>query len=127
MPSPLTLDIKVFAPAKDFDTSLAFYQALGWELIGKYDSLAELQLGDHRFFLQDYYQKDWAENFMFYIHVKNVQSWYEHIEKALANGHYEGARVVKPNMQDHGHMVCFLHDPSGILLHFAQDVSKYPV
>ncbi|MEL7340022.1 MAG: glyoxalase, partial [Bacteroidota bacterium] len=72
--SSLTLlDQKVFVPSKDFELSLSFYQALGWTLNWRHEGgLAELELGNHRFFLQKYYQKDWAENFMIYLNVSDV-------------------------------------------------------
>lgn len=116
-------DIKVFAPAKDFETSLAFYKALGWECNWSNKELAELSLGDHRFFLQNYYHKGWANNFMFYINVEDVQAWYEHAKEVLEKPEFKKARIKAPAKQNHGDIVCYVWDPSGILLHFAQKVS----
>ncbi len=31
MTTPIAKDIKIFVPAKNFDESLRFYQALGWK------------------------------------------------------------------------------------------------
>lgn len=113
-------DIKVFVPAKDFKLSLSFYQELGWQTIGLHDKLAELELAGFRFFLQDYYNKEWANNFMFYINVEDAQAWYEHILKVLAEGRFGKARVNEPKLQSHGDIVTHAWDPSGVLLHFAQ-------
>lgn len=113
-------DIKVFVPAKDFKLSLSFYQELGWETISLHDKLAELELEGFRFFLQDYYQRGWANNFMFYINVENAQVWYEHISKVLEQGRFGKARVNAPKLQPHGDLVTHAWDPSGVLLHFAQ-------
>lgn len=112
-------DVKVFVPAKDYQLALAFYQALGWKLVGDYGQLAEMELGSSRFFLQDYYHKGWAENFMLYINVEDVNAWYVHIQKVLGTGHFPAARVKAPALQDHGDTVCHVWDPSGVLLHFA--------
>ena len=116
----LVTDVKVFVPAKKFEVSLAFYQALGWETVGLHEGLAELQIGDHRFFLQAYYKRAWANNFMFYINVEDAQAWYEHVEKVLAEGDYGKARAKPPKKQSHGDIVTHVWDPSGVLLHFAQ-------
>lgn len=113
-------DIKVFVPAKDFKLSLSFYQELGWETIGLHDKLAELELAGFRFFLQDYYNKGWANNFMFYINVEDAQAWYMHILKVLEEGRFGKARVNEPKLQSHGDIVTHAWDPSGVLLHFAQ-------
>lgn len=121
--SPLTLlDQKVFVPSKNFELSLSFYQALGWTLNWRHEGgLAELEFGNHRFFLQKYYQKDWAENFMIYLNVSDVEAWYAHIQSVLAVGTYPGARVKAPERQDHGGIVCYVWDPCGVLLHVAED------
>jgi hypothetical protein len=57
-------EVKPFIPAKDFPLSKEFYCELGWQLNWESDGLAELELADKRFLLQDYYNKEWADNFM---------------------------------------------------------------
>ena len=113
-------DIKVFVPAKDFKLSLSFYEELGWKTVGLYGNLAELELGGVRFFLQDHYNRGWANNFMLYINVANTQAWYDHLSEVLKNGKYGKARVNEPKLQPHGDIVTHAWDPSGVLLHFAQ-------
>jgi len=116
-------DVKVFVPTKDFKLSLSFYQELGWKTIGLHDKLAELELGGIRFFLQDYYNRGWANNFMFYINVENTRAWYEHVSEVLENGDFGKARVNEPKKQPHGDIVTHVWDPSGVLLHFAQQIT----
>ena len=53
-----------FLPARDFETSLRFYEAVGFKSCRLGDSLAELNFGAHAFLLQDHYVKEWAENTM---------------------------------------------------------------
>jgi hypothetical protein len=48
-----------FLPAKEFETSLRFYEAIGFEAHRLGDTLAELSLGAHAFLLQGYYVKEW--------------------------------------------------------------------
>jgi len=43
-----------FLPAKNFETSLRFYEAIGFEAHKLGDTLAELSLGAHAFLLQGY-------------------------------------------------------------------------
>lgn len=117
---PTIKDVKVFLPAQDFKLSLAFYQAIGWKMNWEVPGLAELELSECRFFLQDYYHKDWAENFMFYIVVDNAQEWYVHLSNVLKAGGFSGARVNPPKEEGHA-TVTYAWDPSGVLLHFAED------
>lgn len=57
-------DVRVFVPAKDFSMSKSFYESLGWTVKWGDDNLALLEVADQRFYLQNYYAKEWAENFM---------------------------------------------------------------
>src|SRR3546814_2184103 len=52
-----------FLPAKDFELSKRFYEALGFEKLLDAD-VAIFRMGRGEFLLQSYYQKEWAENFM---------------------------------------------------------------
>ncbi len=120
--SLVATDVKVFVPAKDFKASLAFYTALGWTVNfrAEDDGIAELALADSRFYLQNYYQRQWANNFMLQISVTDAQAWYAHAKAVIAAGGWKSARVQAPERQDYGALVTFVWDPSGVLLHFAQ-------
>lgn len=122
---PKAKDVKPFVPASNFSESLAFYQALGWEVNFKTDDdgLAELELAGCRFYLQNYYNKDWADNFMLHITVEDAKAWWEHASKVIKTGHYNDARLKEPEEQAYGAWVTFVWDLSGVLLHFAEYLS----
>ncbi|MAU09894.1 MAG: hypothetical protein CL607_08755 [Anaerolineaceae bacterium] len=118
-------DMRVFVPALDFQLSLRFYQALGWELKwkGDDDGLAILELADHRFFLQNFYRPELADNFMFQVLVSDAQAWYEHVSKILEEGDFGKARLRPPKLEDYGAITLHVLDPSGVLIHFSQFVT----
>ncbi len=120
--SLIALDVKTFVPAKNFQESLAFYEAMGWTLNfrGEEDDLAELELADCRFYLQNYYNKDWANNFMLHITVEDAQAWHDHAARVIKNGNWKYARLRAPKEQSYNALVTWVWDPSGVLLHFAQ-------
>lgn len=121
MPAPKALDVKVFVPAEDFQLSLQFYTTLGWQLNWEHEGgLAELELGGSRFFLQNFYAKEWAENFMLYIPVEDVQAWFDHISQILEKNKFSGVRLSPPKLESHGAKVSYVWDPCGVLLHFAE-------
>jgi catechol 2,3-dioxygenase-like lactoylglutathione lyase family enzyme len=115
-------DVKVFVPAKNFQESLRFYEALGWRVNyrAENDDIAELELADCRFYLQNYYNKDWANNFMLHITVDEAHAWWEHASAVIEAGNYKNARLKEPEEQPYGALVTHVWDPSGVLLHFAQ-------
>ena len=117
-------DLKVFVPAKNFGESFEFYTQLGWEskFRAEDDGIAVLELADCRFYLQNYYQKEWANNFMLHITVEDAQAWFEHASAVIKAGNWPHARVNAPKQEDYGAIVTYVWDPSGVLLHFAQFV-----
>lgn len=124
MSTPKALDVKVFVPAKNFQRSLEFYTQLGWQVNWNHDGgLAELELANCRFFLQNFYNKHWAENFMLYVPVENAQAWFEYVTELIQEGGYSDIRVSPPKVEPHGDKVTYVWDPSGILLHFGEALS----
>lgn len=120
MANPTAQDVKVFVPTKEFEHSLKFYECLGWQVNWREGGLAEIELAGARSYLQDFYVKEWAENFMLYVVVEDAAAWHKHIEKVLADGEFPTARVQPPKQQEYGAIVTFAHDPCGVLIHFAQ-------
>lgn len=121
VPTPKATDVRTFIPCKDFERSKRFYAALGWatEVVGP--GLALVTLADEQnFYLQDYYVKDFAENTMLHISVKDAPAWHAHIAAVLREQEFPDARVQPPKRQDYGASVVFVHDPSGVLLHLCQ-------
>ncbi len=112
------LDVKVFVPAKDFQRSLDFYKALGWKQLWVADdgSLAELELADNRMYLQDFYVKDWAWNFMIHVTVDDIEEWES---KATQVAEQFGLKTNAMHDEEYA-LVAHIWDPSGVLIHFAK-------
>ena len=122
MSAPSARDIKIFVPAKDFSQSMLFYEAMGWTVNWRAedDTLAELELAGNRVYLQNYYNEDWANNFMVHITVDDARAWWEHASRVIEEGGYGAARLREPQEQSYGALVTFVWDPSGVLLHLAE-------
>lgn len=114
-------DMKVFVPAKDFDESLRFYTALGWRMNWRHDGLAEVELAGRRLYLQKFYAKEWAENFMIYVDVEDAAAWHEHVAGILKSNPFGNARVAPPKEEPYGATVTYVWDPCGVPIHFAQN------
>ena len=121
MPDLKVTDLRPFIPARDFELCKNFYASLGWDTKDVDTKLALVQLADQQhFYIQDYYQKDVAENCMLHVTVANAQAWYEHVSSVLSGNRFPGARVQPPKLQPYGAIVTFVHDPTGVLLHLCQ-------
>jgi hypothetical protein len=108
-----------FLPAKDFETSLRFYQAIGFHAFPLGETLAELSLGTHAFLLQGHYVKEWAENMVMHVLVNDVQAWWRHID-SLDLARFGVPSPAAPRVEPWGLTVAYVFDPSGVLWHFAE-------
>lgn len=118
--APAITDVRPFVPARDFALSRSFYQALGWQVRHDDGNLALLENGTHRFFLQDFYVQDWAENMMLHVIVDDAAAWKAHVAGIVDGGGYPGVRVDGPKREPYGAQVTYVWDPAGVLLHFAE-------
>ena len=112
-------DFKVYMPAKDFETSKKFYAALGFSMSPGWGDTADFELNGHPFRLQDYYVKEWAENFMVKIGVDDVEAWHQRAREIVNSGEFDNISVKPPEKVDE-FLVLHVVDPSGVLLVFVQ-------
>ena len=113
--------MRPFIGSKNFDLSRDFYVALGWEVTYDSPELRVLQLGNHSFYLQKYYNKTWCNNTMLHISVFDVEAWFEKISAKFSDsdlgkiGRFSGEIETR----DYGRTF-FVWDPAGVLIHFTQ-------
>ncbi|MGE9292939.1 MAG: VOC family protein [Puniceicoccales bacterium] len=113
--------LKVFLPAKDIAVSAQFYQTLGFELIWEIDDLKEFRAGQTTFVVQNFYQKEWAENTVMQLWVDDLQEWWRHIESVQLTEAF-GVRTRKPQLYPWGLTEIQLTDPAGVLWHIIQSI-----
>lgn len=110
-----------FIPCQDFELSIQFYQALGFKVepINEgHTRTCYVEFEDNGIILQEYYIKDWAENFMMTLHVSNLDAFIKRLNEVLKTPYlqakYNGPKDFGWGMQIH------LLDPTGVLLHIFQ-------
>ncbi|MEM6964419.1 MAG: VOC family protein [Bacteroidota bacterium] len=111
--------LRTFIPAKDFQRSRAFYKKLGFEEIYSSDGLAVFQVGDFTFHLQNYYQKEWAENFMMLLEVDDVDKFWKYVQSLDLQKEFPAIKLKKPENEDWAR-VFRLSDPTGVLWHMVK-------
>jgi hypothetical protein len=108
-----------FLPAKDFDVSKRFYEALGFKKILDGD-VAIFRVGSGGFILQRFNQEEVAENFMMQLMVDDLDVWWGHINSLDLPAQFGVLPPRAPAMQPWGLRVVYLTDPCGVLWHIAQ-------
>jgi catechol 2,3-dioxygenase-like lactoylglutathione lyase family enzyme len=110
--------MRPMVPAKDLDTSKRFYIELGFQPRPLTDGLVEMQLGVFSFILQDYYVREWADNFVVHVTVSDVGAWWNHIVSLDLPARYR-VKIQAPQSQGWA-VVAGVTDPSGVLWRFAE-------
>jgi uncharacterized glyoxalase superfamily protein PhnB len=114
--------MRPMVPARDFLTSKQFYCDLGFQSKMLTDDLAEMSLGACSFLLQNYYVREWADNFVVHLYVSNVRLWWDRIVAADLAIRY-GVKTRAPHRADWGATVAHMIDPAGVLWWFHETQS----
>jgi len=114
------VEIKAFVPARDFTLAKQFYKDLGFTIKWSDDNLAYLHVGDCSFLLQNFYQPEYAGNFMMHLLVDDVEAWWRHVENAQLTAKY-GVRAEPPDDRPWGMRDFTIADPTGVLWRIAQN------
>ncbi|SIS76779.1 MAG: glyoxalase [Thalassolituus maritimus] len=117
-----TVEIKAFIPAKDFQVSKSFYQALGFTLASDGHGVAYFYYGHCSFLLQDFYEQALAENFIMHLLVEDAEAWHAHITVGNLENRFPGVRVSDLCDQPWGMRDFTVHDPSGVLWRIGQNI-----
>jgi hypothetical protein len=110
--------LRPMVPAKNFDTSKRFYIELGFQPRPLTAGLVEMQLGVFSFILQDYYVREWADNFVVHVTVSDAGAWWDHIVSLDLPVRY-GVKIQAPQSQGWA-LVAGVTDPSDVLWRFAE-------
>jgi catechol 2,3-dioxygenase-like lactoylglutathione lyase family enzyme len=118
-PATGTETARPFVPARDFDLSKRFYTALGFAKVLD-GEVAIFRIGSTSFLLQNYFQKEWAENFMLQLMVDDLDAWWAHLVSLDLPRTFGVPAPKAPALQPWGLRVAYVVDPSGVLWHVAE-------
>jgi hypothetical protein len=114
-----TESARPFLPSSDSAVSKSFYEKIGFRKLLDGD-VAIFEAGTSCFIVQNYFQKDWAENFMMQLMVDDLDAWWQHIESLDLPATFGVKSPRPPVMQPWGLRVAYVYDPTGVLWHFAE-------
>ena len=114
------LGLRPFVPAKDFESSKRFYRSLGFTPSYEDDRISILEFDGFNFILQNFYVKEFADNCMVQLLVKDVDAWWRRVDSAKLVEEFAAKPPRAPAMQSWGMKVGFLFDPAGVLWHITE-------
>jgi hypothetical protein len=109
-----------FVPSgQQFDRSLEFFAALGFEKVWQNEGLAGPRFGGAYFLLQDIDVPEWQKNQMITFEVTDLDAYWSELEtQDLANA-FPGVRLRPPTQFPWGRELHII-DPGGVCWHVRQ-------
>ena len=114
-----TIAAKALVPARDFEQSKRFYQAIGFTLEWSSADMASFRSGHASFLLQKFYVPEHTRNFQMSLLVEDVDAWWTHVARVAAEF---GITVERPDDRPWGLRDFPLFDPSGVLWRVGQRI-----
>lgn len=111
--------IRSFIGSKDYELSRKFYHELGFNESEISPDMCYFGIEGFGFYLQKAYVKDWVDNTMLFLEVKNTEETHEYLKSLNLPAKYKNVRLTAVRNETWG-KECFLHDPSGVLWHFGE-------
>lgn len=111
--------VRPFIGAKNFEQSRNFYQDIGFDETVLSPVLSLFKWGETGFYLQNAYVREWVDNTMIFFQVENVKLIWDELVSMELPQKYKDVKLAPIRVENWGRE-CFLHDPSGILLHFGE-------
>ncbi len=114
------ISIRPFIGAKDYERSRAFYRDFGFMEKELSPNMCVYMLNRQTvFYLQKAFVKDWVENTMLFLEVKNTEQFREELLNKDLVKKYSGVRISAVKEDTWGKEF-FVHDPSTILWHIGE-------
>jgi hypothetical protein len=112
--------LRPFVPAKDYERSMQYYEAIGFETKFADGRIAILANGADSFILQNFYVEELADNFMLQLTVPDAIAWWAENDVSGVAKAFGTKPPTPPSLQPWGPVVGFVHDPSGVLWHVTE-------
>lgn len=114
--------LRPFVPSgEDYRLAQNFFQDLGFEKVYADDGISIFKMGEQEFFLQNFHNQEFQDNYMMELAVEDLDGWWHHIQQKVAKQY--PVRVKEPTVYPWGKREIHLIDPSGVCWHISENHS----
>src|SRR5690606_25243491 len=109
--------LRPFIPSgSDYALAQSFFTDLGFMKIYSDVGLSIFRLGEQEFFLQNFHNQDFQNNYMVELVVEDLNEWWKHIQSLITEKHYS-IKVTEPKIQPWGKREVVMLDLAGVCWH----------
>ena len=113
------MSLQPFVPSgKEFQKSKELFVALGFKINWEGAGYVGFQRDNCKFILQDFYAKDFAENFMITVNVDSADEFYQEVKEKQLPEKF-AIKLGEPSNQPYGREVNII-DIAGVCWHFVE-------
>jgi hypothetical protein len=113
--------LRPFVPSgKDYLLAQRFFEELGFKKMYSDPGLSIFQMGEQEFFLQNFNNQEFQENFMLELVVEGLDDWWTFIQEASLEKKYPGIKVKEPALYPWGKREIQLIDLAGVCWHISE-------
>ncbi|QHT62963.1 hypothetical protein GXP70_25365 [Paenibacillus lycopersici] len=114
------LKLRPFVPSgADYALAQRFFEELGFEKRYADASLSVFRLGEQEFYLQNYDNQAFQEQYMLELAVDDLDGWWARIE-AMARSEAYPMKAKEPTLFPWGKREVHLIDPAGVCWHLSE-------
>ncbi|MBV6430576.1 MAG: hypothetical protein IANPNBLG_00690 [Bryobacteraceae bacterium] len=112
-----------FVPSgPNFERSLEFYEALGFQQVWRQEGFAGLRFGGAYFILLDIDVPEWQSNQMINFEVENLDAYWTELKSDVVAARFPGVRFLAPTDFPWGREIHII-DPGGVCWHVRESES----
>ncbi|MBW7454406.1 hypothetical protein ACFOLF_21970 [Paenibacillus sepulcri] len=112
--------LRPFIPSgQDYTLAQRFFEDLGFEKVYSNDGLSIFRMGEQEFFLQNFHNQEFQENFMVELIVEDLDGWWTHIQAVVRENNYP-VKIKEPTIYPWGKREINLIDLSGVCWHISE-------
>ncbi|QYR19370.1 hypothetical protein KZ483_15680 [Paenibacillus sp. sptzw28] len=117
------IKLRPFIPSgEDYSLAQSFFEELGFKKLYSDNGVSIFQMGELEFFLQNFHNQEFQNNFMIDLLVEDLDDWWMHIQAAELEKKYP-IKLKEPDLYPWGKREIHLIDPAGVCWHISQKQS----
>lgn len=114
------IKLRPFIPSgEDYPQAKRFFEDLGFQKMYSDSGLTIFQMGEQEFYLQNFHNEEFQNNYMVELLVSNLDEWWTNIQNNILSKNYP-IKVKEPTEYPWGKREIHLIDPSGVCWHIAE-------
>lgn len=114
------VQLRPFIPSgKDYALSQRFYEDLGFKKIYSDDGLSIFCMNKQEFFLQNFHNQEFQDNYMVELIVEDLDAWWSYLQSASLDKKYP-IKIKEPTTYPWGKREINIIDPAGVCWHISE-------